>query len=76
MRLPSLSRKHGHIDSHHLARRQECPAEGPHKGGASHLRDKVPVDVHAKVHAVDNNGPFITNADTFTKAFGGQVAPG
>ncbi len=45
--------------------------EGPHKGGTSHLRDEVRVDIRA----VDGNRPLFANAEDVAKAFGGWVGP-
>ena len=69
VQLPSLSREHGRNNPHRLIQCQEHPVEGPHKGGASHLRDKVRVDVQVNVHIVDDDGPLVTDADNISEAF-------
>ncbi len=43
--------------------------EGPHKGGTSHLRDEVRVDIRA----IDGNRPLFADAKDVAKAFGGWV---
>ena len=76
VRLPSLSRKCGCDDPCRLAQCQERPAEGPHEGGASHLRDKVRIGIHVNIDAINNNGLLVAGANDFTKAFGGRVTSG
>jgi hypothetical protein len=47
-----------------------------HEGGASHLPDKVRVDVHIDVSVVNNDGPLVADAKDVSEEFGGRVAPG
>ena len=76
VQLPSLPRVRGQHDPRRLSRRQEGPAEGPQEGSALHLRDKVHVDVHINIRAIDNNGLLAADAYNVAEAFGGGVAPG
>ncbi len=69
VQLPLLPHVHGGNKSCRLAQHQERPVEGPHEGGASHLRDEVCVDIHA----IGNNGPLVANANDIAEAFGGRV---
>ncbi len=55
-RLPPLPGVYGQDDPHILAQRLEGPAEGPHKGGAAHLRDKVHIQVVHAVNDEDDDG--------------------
>ncbi len=76
LRLPSLPHVHGRNDPLRLAQRWERPAEGPHKGGALHLRDKVCINVQFNIRAVNDDGMLIVDAKDVSKAFGGRVTLG
>ncbi len=55
-RLPPLPGVYGHNNPRFLARRLEGPVEGPHEGGAAHLRYKAHVQVVRAVDDKDNDG--------------------
>ncbi len=56
VQLPPLPGVYGHDDPRFLARRLEGLAEGPHKGGAAHLRDEAHIQVIRAVNNEDNDG--------------------